>query len=187
MKALLVYESMFGNTETVANAIARGVEANFEVDVVSIADIDRYATTDTRLLIVGGPTHAFSMTREATRADALSQGPPAASQAILDRGIREWLAVLPPLSRPIPAAFFDTKVDKMKHLPGSAARSAARSAKALGFTLVSAPKSFFVHGVSGPLLDGEEERAQEWGRQLGAEVIRRSSPQTNWPNMPARQ
>lgn len=173
MKALVVYESMFGNTESIAAAIARGLKTTLDVDLVSIADIDRYSTKDTELLVVGGPTHAFSMTRESTRADALSQGIPVKTHATPERGIREWLDTLPPLSRPVPAAFFDTKVDKMRHLPGSAAKGAARAAAGLGFAPISPPKSFFVHGVSGPLLDGEEKRAEDWGRLLGAEVVRR--------------
>jgi len=126
MTALLVYESMFGNTELVSRAIAEGVGNHLAIGLVAVGDIDNYSTTDTSLLIVGGPTHAFSMTREGTRADAARRGTSTLTPSRHDRGIREWLGTLQPLSRPVAAATFDTKVVKMKRFPGSDAKSAER-------------------------------------------------------------
>ncbi|WP_410659260.1 flavodoxin family protein [Amycolatopsis sp. lyj-112] len=54
MRAMVVYESMFGNTEQVAKAVADGLAPNAEVDVVNIDDVGSVAEAD--LLVVGGPT-----------------------------------------------------------------------------------------------------------------------------------
>ena len=75
MRALVVHESMFGNTETVARAVADGLStvAGIEVDRAAVhsASTD---LADVDLVVVGGPTHAFSMSRESTRADAVTKG-----------------------------------------------------------------------------------------------------------------
>ena len=67
MRALVVYESMFGNTEAVARAVADGLAEMHDVDLreVSQAPIAVIARVD--LIVVGGPTHAFSLSRPATR------------------------------------------------------------------------------------------------------------------------
>ncbi|WP_201776640.1 flavodoxin family protein [Allosalinactinospora lopnorensis] len=63
MRALVVYESMFGNAETVAEEIAAGVATRLGVDVAEVSSAPRSLGGDVGLLIVGGPTHAFGMTR----------------------------------------------------------------------------------------------------------------------------
>ena len=121
-RALVVYESMFGNSEKVARAVATGVGEVMPVDVVDV----EHAPTDLSgvdLVLAGGPTHAFSMSRTTTRRDARTQG---ATQGSVDSGMREWLEALPDEDGRWFAAF-DTRVTKVRHLPGSAARSAARA------------------------------------------------------------
>ena len=164
MKALVVYESMFGNTEQVAQAITAGLAAHGDVNLVEVTKAPPEITEPVDLIVVGGPTHAFSMTRESTRQDAVKQGASHGSTAV---GVREWLARLHKGRHPELVATFDTKVDKVRHLPGSAARGEAHVARRLGYRTAVKPMSFFVQGVSGPLLDGELERAQAWGEQLG--------------------
>ena len=114
------------------------------------------------LLIVGGPTHAFSMSRSATRHDAVAQG---AAPDDESRGIREWLTGLPPTPQ-VSVATFDTRVDKVRRLPGSAARSASKVVTRRRLGRVVSVESFYVEGVDGPLLDGEVERAGAWARSL---------------------
>src|SRR5512139_1244290 len=87
-KALVVYESMFGNTEGVARAVADGLRGHLDVDVVEVAKAPSPLGEDVDLVVVGGPTHAFSMTRQNTREDAVRQGAQAGSAAY---GIREWI------------------------------------------------------------------------------------------------
>jgi flavodoxin len=164
MKALVVYESMFGNTEQVAQAISKGLSAHGDVELVEVTKAPPEITEPVDLIVVGGPTHAFSMTRAATREDAFKQGASHGSKAV---GVREWLQQLHRGKHPELVATFDTKVDKVRHLPGSAARAAANAARKLGYRTAVKPMSFFVQGVSGPLLAGELDRAQAWGERLG--------------------
>ena len=166
MKALVVYESMFGNSEKVARAVADGIGGVADVlvrDVTTCAVGDIPGDVD--LLIIGGPTHAFSMSRPGTREDAIRQG---ARQGLASRGLREWLEGVPADLRALPCATFDTRVTRVRRLPGSAARSAARVLRRRRGRMVAAPESFFVNDVSGPLDVDETDRARAWGRDLAA-------------------
>ena len=73
MRALVVYESMFGNTRLVAEAVAEGLSSGLDVDVVEVAAAPT-SFDDVELVVVGGPTHALGMTRQRTRDDARRQG-----------------------------------------------------------------------------------------------------------------
>lgn len=163
MRALVVYESLWGNTLTIAEAIADGLRHGMTVDVVS-ADDAPPSTEGYELLVVGGPTHAFSMSRAATRHTAVAEkGAPSEP----DRGIREWIDDLPSQILGIPAATFDTRVDAPR-LPGSAAKAARHELRSRGFDTAIKPMTFRVHGYEGPLVAGEVERAIGWGRELVA-------------------
>jgi hypothetical protein len=164
MKALVVYESFWGNTEQVAQAIAKGLSVHGDVKLVEVSQAPAEITEPLDLIVVGGPTHAFSMTRAKTREDALAQG---ASQGSKDVGMREWLQHLPRGRHAETVATFDTKVEKVRNLPGSAARGAANIVHKLGYHTAVKPMSFYVRATSGPLLDGELGRAQLWGERLG--------------------
>lgn len=164
MKTLVVYETGFGNTARVAGQIADGLGRFSEVTVVPVAEAPERILPEFHLVVVGGPTHAFSMTRPSTRKDAVRQG--GSDPGV---GIREWLADVE-MVRSQRIACFDTRVGKMRHIPGSAARSAARLLRHRGFGRLHDVRSFFVEDVAGPLLEGELERAQGWGTQLGASL-----------------
>ncbi|MEB7505485.1 hypothetical protein [Arthrobacter koreensis] len=161
MRALVVYESLWGNTAKVARAVAERLGGGMEVEVSDAGSAP--ATADGfDLLVVGGPTHAFSMSRPRTRADAVkSHGAPHEP----DVGIREWLDRLAPAAAQIPAAVFDTRVDKPR-LPGSAAKAARHELRSLGFDTGRKPRTFRVHGYEGPLLDGELEEAARWASEI---------------------
>src|SRR4051794_13533126 len=124
MKALVVYESMWGNTEHVAEAIASGLRQTMDVDLVDASQAPAEPGPEIALIVAGGPTHAFSMSRASTRADAASRG---ADHPASDPGLREWLDQLPPGHHSQRIATFDTRVDKVRHLPGSAAKAAAKA------------------------------------------------------------
>lgn len=163
MKALVVYESMWGNTKKVAQAIAVGlggarVAENHEVDNADLEGLE--------LLVVGGPTHAFSMSRSTTRQDAHKQG---ATVGAEDTGIREWLDALP-AHLDVPVATFDTRVLKVRNLPGSAAKAAEKEVRRHHHGRVVDRASFYVHDSNGPLADGELDRATEWGAELAMQV-----------------
>lgn len=165
MKALVIFESMFGNTKLVAVAIGAGLAESATVELFDVASAPRTVPDDVDLVVLGGPTHAFSMSREATRGDAVKRG---SGDTDLHGGIREWLEALDRGAHPQTFAAFDSRVD-ITLLPGSAAKSATKVAKKLGFSVVD-PESFFVKGYEGPLLDGQIERATAWGRSVAAQA-----------------
>lgn len=161
MRALVVYESLWGNTEQVARAVAAELAGLGSVDVMT-SDAAPGTVDGYDLVVVGGPTHAFSMTRASTRADAVkSRFAPFQPT----RGIREWLHDLDRPTTSIPAIAFDTRVDKPR-LPGSAAKSAKHELHSLGFDTSVQQETFRVHGYEGPLLDGEIDRAHAWTAEI---------------------
>lgn len=162
MSTLVVFESYWGNTETVARAVADGIGG--PVEVVGVADAPTPLPRDVDLLVVGGPTHAFGMTRATTRRDAVKQGGRPGHE---ETGIREWLAELAPVPG-LAVATFDTRASSVRRLPGSAARGAARSVSHGHVGRVVGTESFYVEDTPGPLLDGEVERARAWGGTLRA-------------------
>jgi hypothetical protein len=165
MRALVVYESMFGNTRLIAEAIAGGLGREMEVDLVEVGMAALEPDVD--LLVIGGPTHAFGMSRANTRKSAgeMMVGP-LVSGGI---GIREWLDRLGRPATSVPAATFDTRIDKPR-LPGSAAAGAQKRLRKLGYRLPVEPESFFVDATTGPVLAGEYERAHRWGESLCAAI-----------------
>ena len=179
MKTLVVHESHFGNTRAVAEAVADGITDEIAdgiahgtgpgraegVAVVDVTDAPDRLAADVDLLVVGAPTHAFSMSRVSTRRDALGQGAEPGHDA---RGIREWLATLTLAGAAPAVATFDTRVTAVRRLPGSAAHAAGRSVVRHHLGEVVDSASFFVDDSHGPLADGELDRARAWGRSLAA-------------------
>jgi len=72
MKALVVYESIFGNTRRVAESIGGGLAPVGEVSVLPVAETSRAQVMSADLLVVGGPTHMHGMTRPRSRATSSS-------------------------------------------------------------------------------------------------------------------
>jgi flavodoxin len=165
MKALVVYESMFGNTAAIARAIAVGLARHADVTVADVRTMPSAAGAD--LVVVGGPTHAFSMSRPSTRQDAERQGQ--TEPGGVDVGMREWLDRSPKLTG-VTAAAFDTKVNK-PFVPGSAAQKAHRRLRKLGCRLAAPAETFRVTGTTGPLVTGEEERAERWGETVATALL----------------
>jgi flavodoxin len=167
MKALVVYESMFGNTELIARAIAEGLGGSLDVDVIEVSEAPAQPDAEVALIVAGGPTHAFSMSRTNTRADAINRG---AQEGERDFELREWMAALPSGQHAAKIATFDTKIESMRHMPGSAAKGAAKAARKLGYEAATTAESFYVRDVDGPLVVGEVDRARAWAQQLAASV-----------------
>ena len=165
-RALVVFESMFGNTRTIAEAVAEGLSARFTTDLVEVSVAPNRIPNDVSLVVVGGPTHAFGLTRPRTREDAATQTDgPLVSPA---GGLREWLEAVEVLPSSHAAAAFDTRIEKPR-LPGSAARGAEKRLRRLGFRVVAAAESFYVIGTKGPLMPGEVERARRWAEQVAVQ------------------
>ena len=175
MGALVIYESMFGNTKRVAEAIAAGIGERLAVEVLEVSHAPLTIDPGVDLLVVGGPTHMHGMTSPKTRAAAAERtSDPLLSPAI---GMREWLELLAPVSGLTRAAAFDTRINGPKVLTGSAAGSFTRLLKGARFLLISEPESFRIVSkapeVDNALLDGELEEATAWGRALAGMVPQR--------------
>ncbi|MDN5796525.1 MAG: flavodoxin/nitric oxide synthase [Intrasporangium sp.] len=175
MTVLIVHESMFGNTQAIAEAIAEGMTKELPcgddpaggpvVRVVPVTAAPTEIPDDVSLLLVGAPTHAFSMSRERTRQDAVRQG--AAGEAAI--GVREWIDRVVPRSE-LPVVTFDTRVH-VRLLPGSAAKTSANALRHRGFHRAERGESFWVGGVAGPLSHDEVVRARAWGVALAGQHL----------------
>jgi hypothetical protein len=168
--ALVVYESEFGNTRQIATAIAEGISTTWggasSVGVAAAGHLDPSWLGAVRLLVVGAPTHAFSLPRQQTREGAADQG----ATEVPTSGVREWLDDVSRPDHPVIAATFDTRAQVMRHLPGSAATAAKRRLRRRGFE-VADHESFYVLSTSGPLAPGEEDRARDWGETIAREAV----------------
>jgi hypothetical protein len=166
MKAAVIYESWFGNTKEVAEAIAAALDAE---DVVLAEVSERVPDVDELdLLVVGAPTHAHGLSSALTRKSAIEQSGRLREPG---DGIRGWLRSVPD-GHGRAAAAFDTRGDMSVLLVGSAARGVARRLRRLGYELVAPPESFIVTGTPGPLKDGELQRATRWAQSLAIPVSR---------------
>lgn len=172
MKALVVYESMYGKTREVAEGVAEGLRsASVDTELMPARDAHHQHVAEVDLLVIGGPTHAHSMTRPKTRHAAVEQADSHGLTVEDDSeatGVREWLEGLPAMSG-TSAAAFDTRVDVAKLLSGQASRAIAKSLRGHGFHLVLAPESFLVDSKT-VLLEGERARAVGWGKDLARAI-----------------
>ena len=169
MRALVVYESSFGNTGRVAQAVWEGMFSRIpDVALLEVGAAPLRLPPELELLVVGAPTQAFGMSRPSTRADAQARaGMPATSPTT---GMREWLHQLDPPGRPVYAATFDTRIHS-PHVPGSAAAGAWHLLAKSGFEITAEAESFWVTGIKGPLREGELDRAYEWGVSLSGLLL----------------
>ena len=168
MNVTVLYESIYGNTAAIADAIASGIhaKAGAEVDLHPVGG--RFVPTD--LLVLGAPTHAHglpsSMSRKGLeKAAAEKEANGEALEYHPTAGMRQFIDELPP-GAGSPVACFDTRFDRSAVLTGSAAKTMARKLRRHGYTVVGEPESFFVSDAEGPLLPGELERATRWGAAL---------------------
>ena len=169
MNIVVVYESMFGNTKTIGDAIAEGLRGAGEVRVGTVDELAPDAVGDAELIVVGGPTQSRGMAKANARENVAKNrslvkfGPVLAGR----ESLRGWLERLPQGRGHVAA--FDTRFDRATFLTGSAAREIAGKLARKGYTLTES-QSFFVTSTAGPLVDGELERAVAWGRELGARI-----------------
>lgn len=163
VETLIVYESLWGNTRQVAEEIARGAgERSDGLTLCTVAEAPSSLAPSLGLLVIGAPTHAFTLLTPSSRAEARSHGAAVPHAP----GVREWLAKVVVESPPARVAAFDTRQGR-SFLVGSAARSIARAATRRAL-VVSDTADFVVTSREGPLEQGELERAFAWGRALTA-------------------
>jgi flavodoxin len=151
MKSLVIYTTMYGNTEKLARAIGEVLGA----EVLSVQEASRNKLSGIDLLVVSSPTQAFNML-------------PA---------MKTWLKVLPSGSfSGIKVVAFDTRMDVkkmnnkfltfMESIFGYAAEKIGKALVKKGGDQLVKPEGFFVDGEKGPIATGELERAVEWAAKL---------------------
>jgi flavodoxin len=172
MRAVVVYESMYGNTREVASAIGAGLGTAFEVSVVPVSEVGQAVLADADLVVVGGPTHMHGMSRATTRkwaVDAANKpvSPLKVEPGAQGPGLREWFSSLG--WHPVKAAAFDTRLHGPAAMTGRASRGVARLLRTHGFDVVAEPESFLVTKQD-RLEPDEATRAREWGTRLAAGI-----------------
>ena len=144
MKTLVVYDSLYGNTERIAKAIGDALTG--EVKVLSVGEVNPSELKSFDLLFVGSPTHGGRAS------------PP--MREFLDKVQARGLDG-------INVAAFDTRhTSKLTVIFGYAAGRIAKSLKKKGGSLVLSPQAFYVEGTEGPLKEGELERAAAWAKEI---------------------
>jgi hypothetical protein len=167
MRALIVYESMSGNTRDIALAIADGLRSALPVDVVDVGMAPAVPGDGVDLLVVGAPTHVLGLSRPRTRVAAARRA--RLPLVMADVGLRDWLDGLPRSQQQRDALTFETRL-RVDGFPGSAARDAARRLRKRGYRMLWPSRSFIVAKPSGPLAEREIERAQLWGHWIGGGI-----------------
>lgn len=163
MRAVVIHESLFGNTAAVAEAIASGLRGSYEVSLVRARDATPEELGAADLVVVGAPTQGHGLPSMNTRRNAVQREHMGSDFAA--PGVRELLEQLHAGKGRLAAAF-DTRLGWPLALSGAASKGIAKRLTGAGFTLVAPPESFIVAGTKGPMRDGELQRAAEWGRQL---------------------
>jgi len=172
MRAVVVYESMFGNTHVVADRIAAGLRATHDVTVVAVDGATPDVLDRVDLLIVGGPTHIHGLSSHKSRASAVKMAAKPESDLELDpdaegEGLREWFHHLPKLGA-VRAAAFDTRIGSVAPaMSGRASKGIARRLRHHGLELAAEPESFLID-EDNHMVGGEDERAVAWGASLAA-------------------
>ena len=149
MKALVLYDSQYGDTEHIAQAIANALGEFGEVRAVRLDPAQPVEVQGLDVFIVGSPTQGWR--------------PTPAIQTFLEGTSSEELGGLG-------GACFDTRFRLLRFMTGSAAKVMAAKLREKGVSLLVPPVSFFVKGTEGPLRDGELDRAAVWARMLMKEV-----------------
>ncbi len=144
MRALVVYDTTWNNTEKIARAIASGIGGETEAHRVGTPEAARLERVD--LLVLGTPV--------------MGGRPSPAMQTFVD-------GISPGVAKNLSVATFDTRIAMwIAKLFGFAAPRMATAMKSKGSALKADPQGFIVKGRSGPLADGEIERATRWGAEL---------------------
>jgi flavodoxin I len=156
LRFLIIYDSQYGNTEKIAQAIGNCLKENGEVDLLRVGEATPDQLKGINLLVVGSPTQQFRATQT----------------------MRTFLSSLPKNGlKGIKAAAFDTRLTQaiidqngalsfFERIFGYAAERIAKKLKEKGCILVVKGEGFFVEGMEGPLSPGELERAGSWAKQL---------------------
>jgi flavodoxin I len=170
MKALIVYDSVYGNTEKIALAIYEALGKGEEIAIFRVGEVKPEQFVGLDLLLIGSPTQRF---RSMPAISSLLNGIP--SNAL--KGVKvtafDTRMTQKEINETPVLAFFV----KLSGRSAYAAKSMGDMLKKKGGELITSPEGFYVDGMEGPLVQGELERAAKWAEKIRAE-IQISSPQT---------
>ncbi len=155
MKVLIIYDSVFGNTEKIAQAIGNSLGSKENVETLRVSDVKPEQLIGLELIIVGSPTRVFKPTK----------------------AIINFLNKIPLNGlKGVKVAAFDTRISTanvssrllniLVKLFGYAAKPIADKLEKKGGSLIIPPEGFFVKDSEGPLKDGELERAADWAKLI---------------------
>lgn len=155
MKVLVIYDSVFGNTERIAQAIGAALARDNDVQILPVGEVKAAYEQGLELLVIGSPTRSFRPTETMTN----------------------FLKAMPKNSlKDIRFAAFDTRIaletidsSALRFIVdkgGYAAKTIAKELEKKGGYLLVPPEGFLVTGEQGPLKEGELERAEKWGEKL---------------------
>ena len=160
MKAIVVYESLWGNTAAIARAIAEGIGS--EAQAMCTLEATSAMIADADLIVAGAPVLGFSLPTEQMR-DSIRTNPSRArtNPDFSHPSMRSWLEALPKGQGR--AAAFETR---LWWSPGGSTTGITRGLERAGYNPIAKAQRFVVKGTYGPLRDGEVERARQWGAEL---------------------
>jgi hypothetical protein len=160
MKAVVVYESLWGNTAAVARAVAEGLGQ--DVRALSTAEASGPAMVGVDLIVAGAPVLGFQLPTDRMR-EGLASNPAGAPRPpdLSHPSMRSWLEALPEGHGAFAA--FETG---LRWSPGGATSAISRSLEQAGYRSITKGQRFIVKGKWGPLRDRELERARAWGAEL---------------------
>lgn len=173
-RAVVVYESIYGNTHAIAEAIAQGLRASLSTEALPAARATAGTLEGVALIVAGGPTHAHGMSRPQLRESGVTAAQEAGTHldpASEGPWLREWFDDLGRARLTGWAASFDTRFDMPELLTGHASKGIMKKLERLGLSRLAEPQSFLVTRDN-HLLPGEEERARAWGESLARELLR---------------
>lgn len=160
MKAVVVYESIFGNTAAVARAVAEGLGP--DAQALTTDEASDAIVLDADVIVAGAPVIGFNLANDKTRAGigrAEADAPTPADTS--HPSLRMWLAQLP--EGHASTAAFETRI---WWSPRGATGTIEKGFRRAGFRPIAKAEKFVVEGKYGPLRDGELDRAREWGHEL---------------------
>jgi hypothetical protein len=160
VKAVVVYESHWGNTAAIARAIAEGLGPGSQALLTQ--DASAAALADVQLVVAGAPVLGFRLPSDTFLASiANNPGNSPARADFTSPSLRSWLERLPVGSGR--SAAFETRI---WWSPGGATGAIVTELERAGYRSLDKPHRFIVRGKYGPLRDGELERARQWGAEL---------------------
>ena len=158
MNILIIYDSLYGNTKTIAETLGKNFSSPHKVRLLNATHAKTHDFKGAGLVIVGSPTHG-------------GRAKPTL-QEFLDHIPNETL-------KDIPVAVFDTRLDITKqpfllrllmNIIGYAAPKIGKILENKGGNLITPPEGFFVTGKKGPLPKEELDRAKAWGKTIQQKI-----------------